>query len=223
MIKLLNLIKEIIDEHNVVWYHGSTADIDQNDLDPLHRDSDVYKKGYEDKWKWSATGSSKGGVGIYFGKDKTSRCATCPMSYTGFDLDAAPYTQGFMYEMKLKPESNIKQYSELHNVSKQTFEKFKQEGIDALSDGEELNLLNPEAIKYFKKIMYWKKSSVLYLHKRGKRIGEPKIFKDDQEMADYLKSELGDYKLIGGKYYVSKDENEEKSFEYTTERKWFNV
>lgn len=162
MIKLRDLLKEITDDTNTVWYHGSTTDIDQNDLDPLHRDSDVYKAGHAKKSKWSSTGSSKGnGVGIYFGSSKTDLCSSCPMFYTGFHSTDPDITQGFMYEMKLKPDANVIKYSGLENVTKEKFNELRKQGVDALiSTGgrsSELNLLNPDAIQSFKKIMYWKK------------------------------------------------------------------
>ena len=40
---------------------------------------------------------------------------------------------------------------------------------------------------------------------------------------DFLKKELGDYELNnkdGFKKYISKDDNIDKSFEYTTDKKW---
>ena len=35
MIKLIDILKEITGDASGIWYHGSTANIDQNDLDPL--------------------------------------------------------------------------------------------------------------------------------------------------------------------------------------------
>jgi hypothetical protein len=226
MIKLITILKEIADEvTGKTWYHGSVADINQNNLDPLHRESEKYK-GDADKQKWSSTGSSRGGVGIYFGLNKTEKCTTCPIMYTGFDAISAPYTQGFMYEMKLKPDANIKNYSALHNISKTQFDQFRKEGIDALITGDELNLLNPEAVQYFKKIQYWKGIPVLYPLKRGKAQTDKAItFNNEEELKNYLTKELGDYKLnklTDRQLYLSSDENKE-GFEYTTNRKWFNT
>jgi Fe-S cluster assembly iron-binding protein IscA len=224
MIKLLDLLKEI-DDASGVWYHGSTADIDQKDLDPLHRDSDKYK-GDADKLKWASTGSARGGTGIYFGRNKESKGPTSPMSYTGFDSTSAPFTQGFMYEMKLKSTVNVKDHSALHNVYKTQYEKFRQDGIDVLISGNELNVLNVDAIDYFKKIMQWKIVPGLFpFNNRGEK-GEKVIFNDDQELLDYVKKELGNFRLVkaGDKqYYQPTDENVRKAFQYSTERKWFDV
>lgn len=223
MIKLMDILKEI-NEASGVWYHGSIADIDQKDLDPLHRESEKYK-GDADKFKWALTGSARGGVGIYFGRNKEGVGTTSPMSYTGFYSTSAPFTQGFMYEMKLKPTANVKDESALHNVTKTQYERFRQEGIDALITGNELNVLNTDAIDYFKKIMQWKKVPALYPLIKAKR-GEKIVFDNDQELLDYLKKELGEFKLYkttDKQIYLSTNENVNKGFEYTTDRKWFNV
>ena len=227
MIKLLDLLKEI-DDASGIWYHGSISDIDQKDLDPLYRESSEYKNNV-DKLKWSSTGSARSGTGIYFGRNKESKGPTSPMSYTGFDSTSAPFTQGFMYEMKLKSTINVKEYPALHNVYKTQYEKFRQEGIDVLIDGSELNVLNPDAIDYFKKIMQWKIVPGLFpftFDNRGEK-GEKIIFNDDQELLDYLKKELGNYKLVknsdGKQYYWPTDENIRKVFQYSTGRKWFDV
>ena len=223
---LKSILKEVEDVANRVWYHGSTVDINQADLDPLHRDSEKYK-GDADKQKWDRTGSSGGGVGIYFGKTKEGLGPDSPMQYTGFHNDAAPYTQGFMYEMKLKPDTKIKSDSGLHNVGRAEFDKLRQEGIDVLTNGGEINVLNPDAIDYFKKIMQWKKVPALYPLVRGKaQIDQIVTFNNDQELLDYLKKELGDYRLVkaGDKQiYQPTDDDMDKSFQYTSERKWFNV
>lgn len=160
MIKLLDILKEITGDVDTIWYHGSTADITQNDLDPLHRDSDAYKKD-TNRQLWAKTGSSGGGVGIYFGSSKTDLCSSCPMQYTGFHSTDPNITQGFMYEMKLKSDANIIKYSGIENITKDKFDEFRKQGVDGLVSiggrSSELNLLNPQTIQYFKKIMYWKK------------------------------------------------------------------
>jgi len=225
MIKLLDLLKEIEDASGI-WYHGSTYDINQKDLDPLYRESSEYKNN-ADKLKWASSGSARSGTGIYFGRNKEGKGPHSPMSYTGFDSTSAPFTQGFMYEMKLKSTANIKDYSALHNVYKTEYEKFRQEGIDVLINGSELNLLNPDAVDYFKKIMQWKIVPGLFpFNSRGQK-GEKIIFNDNQELLDFLKKELGEYKLVKSdddrQFYWPLDDNIEKNFLYTTERKWFDV
>lgn len=226
MIKLLDLIKEIEDNKDTnIWYHGSTANINQNDLDPLFRQNKG-KEFMSAKAAGEGNTGSQNGIGIYFGKDKTCMSSFCPMNYTGFYTTYVK--EGFMYEMKLKPEAKVIRKSDLHNIGEEAFNRLtKQEGVDALTNGDELNLLNPDAIQYFKKIMYWKESPALYPLKRGKR-GEVIAFNDNQEMVNFLKNELGDYKLVkssdsGKQYYWPVDDNIDKNFEYTTKNKWFNV
>jgi hypothetical protein len=72
--------------------------------------------------------------------------------------------------------------------------------------------------------MQWKKVPALYPVIRGKAQTDQKItFNNDQELFDYLKKELGEYKLIkaGDKqYYQPTDENIDKNFQFTTDKKW---
>jgi len=221
MIKLKDILKEIVENSDSVWYHGSTADIQQSELDPLHRDSEKYK-GDTDKQMWSKTGSSGGAVGIYFGKNPAERSPTGPLQYTGFDNTAAPYKQGFMYKMTLKPDANIQQDSALHNVGRSKYEELRKKGVDALISGSELNVINPDAIESFTKVDTWRIAPALYPLIRGKR-GEKIAFNDNEELLNYLKKELGDYKLVkvGDKQiYQPTDDNIDKSFEYSTDRKW---
>lgn len=224
MIKLLDILKEIAGDANGVWYHGSTADINQADLDPLFRQNKG-KEFMSTKAAGEGSTGSQNGVGIYFGKDKTCIDSFCPMNYTGFYTEYAK--QGFMYEMRLKSEAKIEKKSDLHNISADALNKFRQEGIDAFISGNELNLINPEVVESFRKIMQWKKIPALYPVIRGKAQTDKTVtFNDEQELNDYLKKELGDYKLnkIGDKQlYQPTDDNIDKSFQYTSEKKWFNV
>ena len=220
MIKLLDILKEI-DDTSGVWYHGSTANIDQNDLDPLFRQN----KGKEfmtAKAAGEGNTGSQNSTGIYFGKDKECRDSFCPMNYTGFYSEYAK--EGFMYEMRLKSDAKVINKSDLHNIGKEAFDKLRQEGTDALISGSELNILNPDAIQAFRKIMQWGKVPALYPVIRGKsQIDQKIIFNNDQELFDYLKKELGEYKLVkaGDKqYYQPTDENIDKNFQYTTDKKW---
>jgi hypothetical protein len=224
MIKLIDILKEIAGEASGVWYHGSVANINQADLDPLYRQN----KGKEfmaQKATDNGRTGSQDGVGIYFGKDKTCMDSFCPMNYTGFYAPNAK--QGFMYEMKLKSNAKIEKKNDLHAIGSEAFKRFTQEGIDAFTNGAELNLLNPEVIQSFRKIMEWKVVPALVPNIRGKK-GEVLEFNNDQEMLNYLKTELGEYSIFtnkdGFKNYISKDDNIEKSFiESTDNRKWFNV
>ena len=223
MIKLLDILKEI-DDTSGVWYHGSTANIDQNDLDPLFRQN----KGKEfmtAKAAGEGNTGSQNSTGIYFGKDKECIDAFCPMNYTGFNSKWAK--EGFMYEMRLKPEAKVINKSDLHNISKEAFDRLRQEGTDALISGSELNILNPDAIQSFRKIMQWKKTPALYPIVRSKAQTDQVItFNDDRQLLDYVKKELGNYELNkkGDKQiYQSTNDNIDKSFEYTTDKKWFNV
>ena len=220
MIKLLDILKEINDTSGV-WYHGSTANIDQNDLDPLFRQNKG-KEFMSTKAAGEGNTGSQSGIGIYFGKDKECRDSFCPMNYTGFYSEYAK--EGFMYEMRLKSDAKVINKSDLHNIGKEAFDKLRQEGTDALISGSELNILNPDAIQAFRKIMQWGKVPALYPVIRGKsQIDQKIIFNNDQELFDYLKKELGEYKLVkaGDKqYYQPTDENIDKNFQYTTDKKW---
>ena len=221
MIKLIDILKEIAGDASGIWYHGSTANINQADLDPLFRQN----KGKEfmtAKAAGEGNTGSQNSTGIYFGKDKECIDAFCPMNYTGFNSQWAK--EGFMYEMRLKPNAKVINKSDLHNISKEAFDRLRQEGTDALISGSELNILNPEVIQSFRKIMQWKKTPALYPIVRNKTQTDQKItFNNDQELLDFLKKELGDYELNnkdGFKKYISKDDDIDKSFEYTTDKKW---
>ena len=51
-------------------------------------------------------------------------------------------------------------------------------------------------------------------------------FNDEQEMLNYLKKELGDYRLVktsDKQLYQPTDDDINKVFQYSSERKWFNV
>jgi len=224
VIKLIDILKEIAGDASGVWYHGSTADIDQADLDPLFRQNKG-KEFMSTKAAGEGSTGSQSGTGIYFGKDKTCIDSFCPMNYTGFYTEYAK--QGFMYEMRLKSEAKVEKKSDLHNISTDALNKFKQEGIDAFVSGNELNLINPDAIQSFRKIMQWKIVPTIYPLVRGKAQTNQKVtFDDNKQLLDYIKKELGDYKLvkIGDKQlYQPIDDNIDKSFQYSTDRKWFNV
>jgi hypothetical protein len=224
VIKLLDILKEIDANTSGVWYHGSIININQADLDPLYRQNKGKEFMVQKATDTGRTGSQDG-VGIYFGKDKTCIDSFCPMNYTGFYAPNAK--QGFMYEMKLKPNAKIEKKNDLHAIGVEAFNRFRQEGIDAFTNGAELNLLNSEVIQSFRKIMEWKVVPALVPNIRGKK-GEVLEFNNDQEMLNYLKTELGEYSIFtnkdGFKNYISKDDNVEKSFiESTDNRKWFNV
>ena len=220
MIKLIDILKEISDASGI-WYHGSTANIDQNDLDPLFRQNKG-KEFMSTKASGEGNTGSQSGIGIYFGKDKECRDSFCPMNYTGFYSEYAK--EGFMYEMRLKSDAKVINKSDLHNIGKEAFDKLRQEGTDALISGSELNILNPDAIQSFRKIMQWRKVPALYPVVRGKAQTDQKItFNNDQELLNYLKKELGEYKLVkaGDKqYYQPTDENIDKNFQYITDKKW---
>ena len=204
MIKLLDILKEIDANTSGVWYHGSIININQADLDPLYRQNKGKEFMVQKATDTGRTGSQDG-VGIYFGKDKTCIDSFCPMNYTGFYAPNAK--QGFMYEMKLKPNVKIEKKNDLHAIGVEAFNRFRQEGIDAFTNGAELNLLNPEVIQSFRKIMEWKVVPALVPNIRGKK-GEVLEFNNDQEMLNYLKTELGEYSIFtnkdGFKNYISK-------------------
>jgi hypothetical protein len=224
VIKLIDILKEITGDASGIWYHGSTANINQNDLDPLFRQNKG-KEFMSAKAAGEGNTGSQNSTGIYFGKDKECIDAFCPMNYTGFNSKWAK--EGFMYEMRLKPNAKVINKSDLHNISKEAFDRLRQEGTDALISGSELNILNPEVIQSFRKIMQWKKTPALYPIVRSKTQTDQKItFNNDQELFDYLKKELEEYKLVKAgdrQLYQPTNDNIDKSFEYTTDKKWFNV
>jgi hypothetical protein len=245
MIKLLDLIKEIEDDiretaKTATWYHGSTIDIAQNQLNPLYRGSDEYRSKIQKKVDcWGETGSSREGVGIYFGDDEKSNGASSPLSYTGYLCDYKyDVREGFLYEMKLKPDAKLDYEGncDITNLSKECFQSFRQKGIDAIiqrsSPSNELNLINPDAIQYFKKIKHWKWLPSLWSNIRGKRQSAI-IFNNEEEKLDFLKKELGDYKIIGGDsinaQYISNDANIDDSFFIYNiggekeSKKWINI
>ena len=166
---------------------------------------------------------SQNSTGIYFGKDKTCRDSFCPINYTGF-FATADYKQGFMYQMKLKPEAKVEKKNDLHNIGVDAFNRYRQEGVDAFTNGAELNVLNPDAIESFTKRDTWRVSPALQPISRGKA-GEKIAFSNNEDMFNYLKKELGDYKLvnIGDKQiYQPTNDNIDKSFQFSTARKWDN-
>lgn len=220
------VIENLSEDTKIVWYHGSVSDITKDDLDPLYRHSEKYK-GDKDKQLWAKTGSSDNGVGIYFGKDKDAMGVSNPLQYTGFYRETSPYKHGFMYEMKLKPNANVKRDSVIAYISKAKFEELRREGVDALTDGKELNLLNPDAVEYFKKIMQWKKVDVLYPMGNNNKPQKEKgiTFDTDEKLKDFLQN----YDMIKtpGKFgevtlYLNKARNGEV-FQYGQKNKWFNI
>jgi hypothetical protein len=223
MIKLLDILREI-ESNNSVWYHGSTIDIKQSELDPLFRQNKG-KEFMSQKAHDEGSTGSQNSTGIYFGRDKTCRDSFCPINYTGF-FATADYKQGFMYQMKLKSDAKVEKKNDLHNIGVDAFKKYREEGIDAFTNGAELNLLNPDAIASFTKIDSWRIIPALYPILRGKAQTDKKIsFKNNKDLLDYLKKELLDYKLVkvGEKQvYQSTNDNVDKSFQYGTDRKWDN-
>lgn len=249
MIKLTDLIREIIQEDlretakDMTWYHGSTVNITQNELNPLYRESDKYKsKTGQSVSCIGKTGSSGGGVGIYFGSESNPNvaCSSCPRVYSGYDCNFdSGVKEGFIYEMKFKPDAKIGfetdsgNNCDLKNLSKGCFQAFIQKGIDAIVTesfpSKELNLLNPNAVQYFKKVKYWKWMLSLEPHYRAKTF-DIVHFNDEKEMLDYVKKEIGDYRLFVNPSskkpiaYLPKDENIEKHFNIVTPtQKWFDV
>ena len=127
----------------------------------------------------------------------------------------------------MKPNTNIKYDNTLHRIGKDYYRKLRQEGVDALTDGRELNLLNPESVESFKKIEYWKKVPAIIPIIRGKKNDDGIIiFNDEKEFEDYMTNEAGGYETYikddGSKMLLPKNEKS-NPFIYTTERKWFNI
>jgi hypothetical protein len=215
---------------NKIWYHGSTNDITKDDLDPLYRHSQKYKDNYDFKHAWQSTGSSDGGIGIYFGSKKDEYGPFGALQYSGFNNHAPGLTQGFIYEMKLKPNANIQigsgEYN-LANLSMNSYNELRKNGVDGLIDNlKELNLINSEAVEYFKKIEYWKEIPVIYPMGNN---GKPKrdkaiLFDNEEELKNYLTKNLGEgydtVDLEGRTLYMPKERNG-VVLERGSERKWF--
>ena len=101
------------------------------------------------------------------------------MQYTGIDSTDPDIDQGFMYEMKLKPDAKVVSNSgvgaipgidiNMANLSRKAYDELIAEKVDAIISRSsprsmELNLINPDAIQYFKKIMYWNKPDYKWIN-----------------------------------------------------------
>jgi len=164
MIKLLDLIKEILQEINnpfgKVVYHGSSKKFDLNSLD-IDRKS--IARGSDGKII-RETGSEKIGVGLYVSlalwmNDKKN--ILNPIYKDGFmgNESAEKYAHisndgfpDYIYKIVLSDDINLEKYGykniDGRNISKEQKEKLLAEGIDGLYDGKiEAVILNKDKIE----------------------------------------------------------------------------
>jgi hypothetical protein len=164
MIKLLDLIKEILQEGNnpfgKVVYHGSSKKFDLNSLD-IDRKSIV--RGLDGRII-RETGSEQTGVGLYVSlalwmNDKKN--ILNPIYKDGFmgNESAEKYAHisndgfpDYIYKIVLSDDINLEKYGykniDGRNISKGQKEKLLEEGIDGLYDGKtEAVILNKDKIE----------------------------------------------------------------------------
>jgi len=211
MIKLLDILKEILDDSiqqldsklvdGVKFYHGTVGFEIKNvtDLDPLFRQKDSYIKKQTGAARRSH-GSSQSGTGIYFGRNPDKQGTEDAKQY----IQGSVYdTRGFMYEMTLKPGSKVVYYSGYGGfalISQSEYQKLREKGIDAVSqnkDGGALNLINPDVVMSWKEVDKWEQPFDVYLDKYNEETNindriEAKRFWEWKEFEAYVKEHLGD-------------------------------
>jgi hypothetical protein len=228
MIKLIDLLKEVLDSRfieldssvvdGVKFYHGTIGYEIKNakDLDPLFRETDVYKRNQEDDYATTRRhGSSRGGVGIYFGRNSDKVGAEDALAYSGLGNSAMPYqTSGYMYEMTLKPNTKVAYYKEgFQKIYRQEYEEMRKQGIDAVTEKRDgsgaLNLINPDVISSWRLLDSWRNPFRVILFKYNENTSsevkvEEKEFMNFKELKDYIKDKLGDTKQAanGGEAYI---------------------
>ena len=211
MIKLLDILKEILDDSiqqldsslvdGVKFYHGTTGFEIKNatDLDPLFRQKDAYKKKQVSAARRNH-GSSQSGTGIYFGRTPDKQGTEDAIQYM---QGSTYFTRGSMYEMILKPGSKVVYYSGYGGfalISQSEYQKLREKGIDAVSEKENggaLNLINPDAVMSWKEINKWEQPFDVYLYKYNEETNindkiEAKRFWEWNEFKAYVKEHLGD-------------------------------
>ena len=214
MIKLLDILKEILDDSiqqldsslvdSVKFYHGTTGFEIKNatDLDPLFRQKDTYKKKQAGAARRNH-GSSQSGTGIYFGRTPDKHGTEDAMQYLQKKGRSVYFTRGSMYEMILKPGSKVVYYSGYGGfalISQSEYQKLREKGIDAVSENEDggaLNLINPDAVMSWKEVDKWEQPFDVYLVKYNEETNiddriEAKRFWEWNEFEAYVKEHLGD-------------------------------
>ena len=207
MIKLFEILKEItnntINLDGVKFYHGTVQYEIKNpsELNPLFRESSVYKKMQANNWTRKSSGSSYSGVGIYFGRTPNEHGTEDALQYYNPKayLNRA-YSRGFLYEMTLKPNSKIVVHPDYVNLGKNTYEELRKEGVDAVSEGyntkDGLNLINPNAVATWKEVDRWEQPFDVILFKfneetdMDKRV-ETKRFWEWTDAKTYISEQLG--------------------------------
>jgi len=228
MIKLINILKEIsnnlrtVNLDNVKFYHGTVQYEINNpsELNPLFRESPLYKKMQDNAWTKKSHGSSYSGVGIYFGRTPSEDGTEDAKQYYDPKGNAnRGYTRGFLYEMTLKSNSKVVVLSSYANLSKKEYEELRAQGVDAVAEGSDtksaINLINPDAIASWKEVDKWEQPFNVYLMKYNESINidervEEKVFWNFDEVESYVKKYLKEPNssvIPSNKEYQSKDPN----------------
>ena len=148
---------KIVNMQGIELFHGTNFEIkDPSELDPLFRDSEAYKARQADPRTKSNTGSSGNygtGVGVYFGRSETKMGPSDARQYM---RNSQYLTHGNVYKMTLKPDAKVLE-SNIHiqTISKEQFNFYRSQGIDAVTNGTEVNLINPKAVATWVKVDEW--------------------------------------------------------------------
>ena len=230
MIKLLNLLKEVLQEGNNPFgktaYHGSKYKFDLNslDIDRVNLTRDITGRIVE-------TASSQRGVGFYItlnlwltnGEEWYSHIYN-PIYKEGTkgSESAAKYagsdTPAYIYQVELDNDINLEKYGykniDGRNVSKQQKEALLKEGIDGLyEDKSEAVILNKDKIKSIK-LAYkaeerMKKVTAVDINKvkYATEFLSPYQYKNFEIQMEYIHippNTLDSYltKILGGKYTI---------------------
>ena len=233
MIKLLNLLKEVLQEGNNPFgktaYHGSKYKFDLNslDIDRVNLTRDITGRIVE-------TASSQRGVGFYItlnlwltnGEEWYSHIYN-PIYKEGTkgSESAAKYagsdTPAYIYQVELDNDINLEKYGykniDGRNVSKQQKEALLKEGIDGLyEDKSEAVILNKDKIKSIK-LAYkaeerMKKVTAVDINKvkYATEFLSPYQYKNFEIQMEYIHippNTLDSYltKILGGKYTILGD------------------
>jgi len=209
--KLIDIINEIIgdvpddywklkgqtiDLTGVPLYHGTTYQITSPEqLNPLFRETDTFKKHYSSLF--ARTGSSEGGIGIYFGRNPQKLAPEDAQQY--MKKNDAYFAQGFLYQMILKPNSKVLRVGlsdGIQKIQKRQYEDLISQGYDAITDGGPVVLINPNAVGVWKEVDRWQKPFDVTLREfddqtQKNKVIDTKRFWHWDELVNYLGKELG--------------------------------
>jgi hypothetical protein len=231
MIKLLDLLKEVLQEGNNPFgktaYHGSKYKFDLNslDIDRVNLTRDITGRIVE-------TASSQTGVGFYITpnlwpdngeewyshiynpihKERTKGVSESAAKYAGSDIPA------YIYQVELDNDINLEKYGykniDGRDVSKQQKEALLKEGIDGLyEDKSEAVILNKDKIKSIKLVYkaeeWMKEVKAVDVNKVKYRANflsfdQYKNFEIQMEYIHIPPNTLDSYltKILGGKYTI---------------------